>query len=186
MGWRFQRRLKIGGGFSLNLGKRGISSISAGKRGAHVTIGKHGVRRTVGLPGTGLSYTVTSGGRKSRGARKIATSPGIFSPLESGEPAPPKIIAARAAGVLTRWALIGAILFLFARWLFPDKPPPVVAPPTSASAKNAYNQSTVHRSTHGGRHTTHAGAATAVPPISNVESAGAEAPSASASPSEAN
>ncbi len=186
MGWRFRRRLNIGGGFSLNLGKRGISSISAGKRGAHVTIGRHGVRHTVGLPGTGLSYTVTSGGRKSRGARKVATNHGIFSPLESGEPAPPKIIAARVAGILTRWALIGAILFIFARWFFPNKSPTVVALPTSAPANNAYNQSTVHRPMPVGHHKTHAGAAAAVPPVSSIEPPGAEASPASASPAEAN
>ena len=27
------------------------------RRGAHVTVGTHGVRETVGIPGTGLSYT---------------------------------------------------------------------------------------------------------------------------------
>lgn len=36
-------------------------SLSVGVRGAHVTVGGHGVRRTVGLPGTGLFYTSHSG-----------------------------------------------------------------------------------------------------------------------------
>lgn len=32
-----------------------------GVRGAHVTVGRRGVTRTVGLPGTGLFYTSRSG-----------------------------------------------------------------------------------------------------------------------------
>jgi Protein of unknown function (DUF4236) len=32
-------------------------SISAGARGAHITAGRKGVRETIGLPGSGLSYT---------------------------------------------------------------------------------------------------------------------------------
>lgn len=56
MGFRFQRRIKILPGVTLNLSKSGIST-SVGRRGAKVTLGKDGVRTTVGLPGTGLSYT---------------------------------------------------------------------------------------------------------------------------------
>jgi len=36
-------------------------SVSFGARGAHVTVGKRGVRRTVGIPGTGIFYTSLSG-----------------------------------------------------------------------------------------------------------------------------
>lgn len=56
MGLRFNLRLKILPGVSINLGKRGIST-SIGPRGAKVTIGSKGVRSTVGIPGTGVSYT---------------------------------------------------------------------------------------------------------------------------------
>lgn len=56
MGLRFQRRIKILPGVTLNVGKKGVST-SIGTRGAHVTVGKNGVRTTVGLPGTGISYT---------------------------------------------------------------------------------------------------------------------------------
>ncbi len=52
MGFRFQRRIKIMPGVTLNVGKRGVST-SFGRRGAHVTIGQNGVRTTVGIPGTG-------------------------------------------------------------------------------------------------------------------------------------
>ncbi|AGK97640.1 DUF4236 domain-containing protein [Clostridium pasteurianum] len=57
MGLIFKRRIKICKGITLNLGKKGINSVSVGRRGAHVTIGKQGVRKTVGIPGSGLSYT---------------------------------------------------------------------------------------------------------------------------------
>lgn len=50
MGFRFQRRIKIIPGVTLNVGKRG----------AHITFGQNGVRTTVGIPGTGISYTSLS------------------------------------------------------------------------------------------------------------------------------
>jgi hypothetical protein len=56
MGFRFRRSIKILPGIRLNVGKRGVST-SIGVRGAHITVGNGQVRETVGLPGTGLSYT---------------------------------------------------------------------------------------------------------------------------------
>ena len=53
---RFQRRIKILPGMTLNIGKTGVSA-SAGPQGAKVTVGKTGLRTTVGLPGTGISHT---------------------------------------------------------------------------------------------------------------------------------
>jgi hypothetical protein len=45
-----------------------LTSVSAGVRGAHYTVGRRGPRATVGLPGTGLSYTVTPHDRRRRPA----------------------------------------------------------------------------------------------------------------------
>jgi hypothetical protein len=56
MGLRFRRSIRILPGLRLNLGKRG-TSVSVGVRGAHLTVGHGQARETVGLPGTGLSYT---------------------------------------------------------------------------------------------------------------------------------
>ena len=56
MGFRFQRRIKLFPGVTMNLSKSG-TSLSMGQRGAKVTLGKNGVRKTIGLPGTGLSYS---------------------------------------------------------------------------------------------------------------------------------
>jgi Protein of unknown function (DUF4236) len=53
---RFQRRITITRGISLNLNKKSVSA-SFGRRGAHFTVGPKGRRTTVGLPGTGLYYT---------------------------------------------------------------------------------------------------------------------------------
>ena len=64
MGFRFNRRIKLFPGVRLNLGKRGVST-SIGGRGAHVTLGHGQVRETVGIPGTGLSYTHIDGTHKT-------------------------------------------------------------------------------------------------------------------------
>ena len=56
MGLRFYRRIPILPGIRLNLSRSGVSS-SFGVRGAHLTVGHGKVRTTVGLPGSGLSYT---------------------------------------------------------------------------------------------------------------------------------
>ena len=54
--FRFRRSFKILPGLRWNIGKKS-SSVSLGGRGFHYTIGSSGARTTVGLPGTGLSYT---------------------------------------------------------------------------------------------------------------------------------
>jgi hypothetical protein len=58
--FRFRRSIRLFPGVRINLGKRS-ASVSVGVRGAHVTFGgPQGTRTTVGLPGTGLSYTETT------------------------------------------------------------------------------------------------------------------------------
>jgi Protein of unknown function (DUF4236) len=59
---RFQRRIRIAPGISLNLNKRSVST-SFGQRGAHITVGSKGKRATIGLPGTGLYYTIYQRGK---------------------------------------------------------------------------------------------------------------------------
>jgi hypothetical protein len=55
MSWRFRRRLKILPGLWISLSKKG-GSLSVGGHGLTANISKKGVRETVGLPGTGISY----------------------------------------------------------------------------------------------------------------------------------
>lgn len=57
---RFFRRVRLAPGITLNLSKAG-PSLSFGVRGGHVTMGRSGIRRTVGLPGTGVFYTARNG-----------------------------------------------------------------------------------------------------------------------------
>lgn len=56
MGFRFQKRIKIIPGITLNLSKKGFST-SFGVTGARATLGHGQTRTTLGLPGTGLSHT---------------------------------------------------------------------------------------------------------------------------------
>lgn len=61
MGLNFRKSISLGKGLKLNLGK-GSASISAGVKGARYSVSTNGTRRaTVGIPGTGLSYTKTFG-----------------------------------------------------------------------------------------------------------------------------
>ncbi|HVT29360.1 MAG TPA: DUF4236 domain-containing protein [Lacipirellulaceae bacterium] len=56
MGLRFRKSIRIAPGIRLNFGKRS-TSLSCGPRGAKLNISRRGVKTTVGLPGTGLSYS---------------------------------------------------------------------------------------------------------------------------------
>lgn len=56
MGLRFRKIFRLAPGVQLNLSKSG-ASVSLGRKGATVNIGGKGVRETVGLPGSGLSYS---------------------------------------------------------------------------------------------------------------------------------
>ncbi|HWS69793.1 MAG TPA: DUF4236 domain-containing protein [Steroidobacteraceae bacterium] len=82
MGFRFRRSIRILPALRLNIGKR-CPSVSVGLRGAHVTFGHGQVRETVGLPGTGLSYTHVDGRLKT-----AAKSPGQARPTTDAEPLP--------------------------------------------------------------------------------------------------
>ena len=56
MAFRFSRRISLFKGLRLNLSKSG-TSVSVGGRGAWLTSGKKGTRATVGIPGTGMSWS---------------------------------------------------------------------------------------------------------------------------------
>jgi hypothetical protein len=52
MGIRFRKSMKIAPGVLMNLGKSGVSSVSAGG----FNFGKRGVHKNFSIPGTGISY----------------------------------------------------------------------------------------------------------------------------------
>jgi len=56
MGFRFSRRISLFKGVRLNLSKSG-TSVSVGSRVGWLTFGKKGTRATVGIPGTGMSWS---------------------------------------------------------------------------------------------------------------------------------
>ena len=61
MGMRYRKSIGLGKGVRLNVGK-GSLGISAGVKGAHVSVNsKRGVTTSVGAPGTGVSYSKTTG-----------------------------------------------------------------------------------------------------------------------------
>lgn len=58
MGFNFRKSIQIAPGVKLNIGKKGVNSVSFGQKGAKVTKTKNGdTKVTIGIPGTGISYT---------------------------------------------------------------------------------------------------------------------------------
>lgn len=84
--FRFRRVINLIPGLRLNLSKSGAST-SLGIKGLHYTIGPQGTRTTVGLPGSGLSYTdyhpyakSSSGKGSSGGGPALSPVPSDCSP----------------------------------------------------------------------------------------------------------
>lgn len=65
MGWRYRKSINLGGGFRINLSKSGIG-YSWGFPGYRHTYSPNGTeRRTVSIPGTGISYVESTKSRKN-------------------------------------------------------------------------------------------------------------------------
>jgi hypothetical protein len=62
MGFRFRKRIKILPGVWFNLSKSGVST-SIGGKGLTVNLKNGKTKTTVGIPGTGLSYSETTTGK---------------------------------------------------------------------------------------------------------------------------
>lgn len=89
MGFRFRKSIKIAPGVRLNIGKKSVG-ISAGVKGARVSVNSSGrVTKSVGIPGTGVSYVKTSkiGGTDSGGSKKPSEPQ---TPLPTPQPQPNK------------------------------------------------------------------------------------------------
>lgn len=67
MGFRFRRSVKLLPGVRLNLGLRG-ASLSVGGKGLTTNLSGRGIRSTIGIPGTGLTYTTSSSSGRRRGS----------------------------------------------------------------------------------------------------------------------
>lgn len=67
MGLRFRKSINLGGA-RINISKKGIGA-SVGVQGARITKTADGkTRKTIGVPGTGISYTTESRGKKKANA----------------------------------------------------------------------------------------------------------------------
>lgn len=73
MPFRFRKSFRIAPGVKINLSKTG-TSLSLGGKGASVNIGRKRVRTTVGLPGTGISYSEDVSYTHDKAARSAAQS----------------------------------------------------------------------------------------------------------------
>ncbi len=88
MGFRFRKSIKIAPGLKLNIGKKGIG-LSAGTKGAHISVNSNGrVTKTVGLPGTRLSYSTSKKLFSNKKTAKKATSNNIKNKAVSNMPQP--------------------------------------------------------------------------------------------------
>jgi hypothetical protein len=65
MGFRFHKAFSLIPGVKLNLSKSG-PSLSVGGQGMTTNFGTKGTRETVGLPGSGLSYSETQKGKSGK------------------------------------------------------------------------------------------------------------------------
>lgn len=64
MGMRFRKSFKVAPGVKINLNKKS-SSVTFGGKGAHYTINSNGRKtRSVGIPGTGISYSETTSSKR--------------------------------------------------------------------------------------------------------------------------
>ena len=74
MGLNFRKSIKICKGVSLNLSKSGVG-VSVGTKGARASINTSGRSSVkVGIPGTGLSYTASSGSKKKTAKKRSYSS----------------------------------------------------------------------------------------------------------------
>ena len=83
VGFRFQKRIRLGRLARLNVSRRGVG-ISVGMPGARVSVGPSGVRTTLGLPGTGIYYEQRLPVGKARRKRPQAPAGGPQVPVPAG------------------------------------------------------------------------------------------------------
>lgn len=76
MGFRFQKRISILPGVSINLGKTG-ASVSIGPRGCKTTIGGRGMKHSYGISGTGIRYETPYEKFERKGGSQQSVNSGI-------------------------------------------------------------------------------------------------------------
>lgn len=111
MGLRFRKSIKLGKHTRLNLNKKSFG-VSFGGKGARFTLNSKGRRTsTFGIPGTGLSYTTTSGGKeKSRSKSKAKGRKVRGSSTGAAKPSGCLIVAACIGIVFIMICLVMAVV----------------------------------------------------------------------------
>lgn len=85
MGTKFRKSIKIAPGVKVNINKKSVG-LTVGKKGMHHTVNSSGKRTTtVGLPGTGLSYSKTTSSRNTKSASSKNTKSAIPTHMDSSK-----------------------------------------------------------------------------------------------------
>jgi Protein of unknown function (DUF4236) len=128
LGFRYRKSLRLARGMRLNLTGHGLSSFSAGRPGSTLNFGRKGVRGTVGIPGSGLSYS-------SRLSSGSAMLPGLIVAILTGI-----VVFAARGNRLAQVALVvmagGAALLVLTR----EPPGPVGSIPLTDTPRIVENQ----------------------------------------------
>ena len=104
MGFKFRKSIKIAPGVKLNINKKSVG-ISAGTRGARVSVNSKGrATTTVGIPGSGISYSKTTNLSGSNGGNKKNSSNNSSQNDFSQQPQQPK--------KPTDWKKVGLIVLI--------------------------------------------------------------------------
>lgn len=73
MGLKFRKSFKVVPGVRVNVGKT-RSSVSLGGKGITTNVSKRGVKTTVSIPKTGLSYSTKTHSKKHKGLKEAEVS----------------------------------------------------------------------------------------------------------------
>ncbi len=130
MGLRFRKSIKIAPGVKLNLNKNS-TSVTVGTKGKHYTVNSKGTTtKTVGIPGTGLSYSTTSGSTKPKKTSKKTKESAVKKSNE--KQSKPK----KKNGCLTSCLVVfAALILIFAMVPSDDKKDEIKEPSKQRIAK---------------------------------------------------
>lgn len=105
MGWRFRKSVKIASGVRVNFGKKS-TSVSVGGKGYRKTFSSTGkTTTTVGIPGTGLSYSTTESNKKKQSANQNQYSANSHKTIKK-----PAAKSYRTCGIILQ--ILSVVLFV--------------------------------------------------------------------------
>lgn len=124
MGLRFRKSVSFGRFFRLNFSGSGVS-LGLGPRGANINVSRRGVRQTIGVPGTGLSYQTFSKWPESPPPARPSELAGVSSPAPP-EHDPVATGRGQGNGALKVVMVMGVIFGLYLLFQSPSTPPAAV------------------------------------------------------------